>query len=94
MVVMAGSLCARAGAASAMTVGDRVVLYHRGSRTSIVLNPTGAWLWQELSQPRRIEELVKKLNARFPTVSADQAARDVDAFVSDMVKHDLLSLAP
>jgi hypothetical protein len=90
--MMAGSLCARAGAASAMTVGDRVVLYHRRSRTSVVLNPTGAWLWNELSQPKSVDELVKKLNARFPAVSPDQAARDVDAFVSDMVKHDLLSL--
>jgi hypothetical protein len=85
-------LCTRGRAALATTVGDRVVLYHRESRTSVVLNPTARWIWQELSAPRTIGELAKALQGRFPSVSSDDARRDVDAFVADLAKHDLVTL--
>ena len=39
---------ARSQDVDSSSVGDRVVLYHRGSRTALVLNPTGSWLWQGL----------------------------------------------
>jgi hypothetical protein len=75
-----------------MTVGDRLVLYHRESRTSVVLNPTASWIWHELSAPRTVDDLAKALQRRFPSVSTEDASRDVSAFVADMVRHDFLSL--
>ena len=36
--------------------GERVVVFHKSTKNSIVLNPTGSWLWEQLEQPRSRQE--------------------------------------
>jgi hypothetical protein len=47
------------------------------------LNPAGAILWDALKSPRSIPEL-EELLATFFGISADQAASDVSAFVTEL----------
>lgn len=88
----AQSLYTRSTDATASAVGERVVLYHRVTRTAIVLNPTGAWMWQRLMDPRTATDLAREMRERHPSLAADQAERDVAAFLADLVKHAMVSV--
>jgi hypothetical protein len=78
--------------ASASAVGERFVLYHRISRTAVVLNPTGSWMWSRLEMPRTADDLARDLQARYPSLSDADAARDVAAFLTELSQHKLLSV--
>ena len=71
-------------------VGDRVVLYHRATGASLVLNPTGALLWQLLATPYTTDELASELQARFPSLTAQQASGDASDFVSALRAHEVV----
>ena len=88
------SLYTRSPDASASTVGDRVVLYHRVSRAAIVLNPTGSWVWEQLIAPQTPSALAENLRARFPALSGEQAQTDVDAFLRELVGHAMVVVRP
>ena len=70
------------------------MLYHRTSRAALVLNPTGSWMWQQLTTPRTADALVNDLRARFPSLSDDDARRDVEAFLADLANHAMVSVTP
>lgn len=72
-------------------VGERNVLYHRDSGKAIVLNPTGSWLWEQLSTPQTAEALIAVLQQRFPEVSPEQALRDVEAFLDELKEHQAVT---
>jgi Coenzyme PQQ synthesis protein D (PqqD) len=82
-----GPSYARCEAVEASTVGDRVVLYHRTSRSALVLNPTGSRLWERLATPASPQDLTAALRERFPEVSRDDALRDVSAFLDELTRH-------
>jgi hypothetical protein len=82
----------RSDDATASAVGERVVLYHRVTRTALVLNPTGGWMWQQLERPRTAADLVGDMRVRYPSVSSEDAERDVAAFLADLVKHAMISV--
>ncbi len=84
----------RSSDASASAVGDRTVLYHRVSRTAVVLNPTGGWLWSRLETPRTADELVGELRARYPSVGEADAVRDVSAFLAELTGHSMVASEP
>jgi hypothetical protein len=89
---MTDQLYARSPDASASTVADRVVLYHRQTRAALVLNPTGTWIWRQMSAPVSAGALADALCARFPTLSPEAASRDVDAFLADLAAHTMVSV--
>jgi hypothetical protein len=68
-------------------VGDRVVLYHRVSRSALVLNPTGSRLWERLATPASPQDLTAALQARFPALSGEDALRDVSSFLDELTRH-------
>jgi hypothetical protein len=70
-------------------VGERAVLYHRDSRTALVLNPSGSWLWDQLATARSRDQLAAALRGRY-NLSSDQAERDTDQFLSDLRHHQAL----
>ena len=72
-------------------VGDRMVLYHRVSRTALVLNPTGTRLWRLLEHPCTTDALVRDLCGAHRSLTEDQAARDVDTFLKDLSQHAMVS---
>jgi hypothetical protein len=86
-----GAICERAADAVATTVGDRLVLYHRVSRTAIVLNPTGVLIWEHLDGRRNVADLATSLQAHYPTLSHADASRDVDAFLASLVRHAFIT---
>ncbi len=66
------------------------MLYATDSRKAVVLNPTGAFLWQALSTPQTGEELALKLQARFPSVAPGQIQEDVEACLRQLSEQDVL----
>lgn len=68
---------------------DIVVLDLRAS-SYLRLNGTGATLWRALSTGADQDELVSALTSEYD-VSADQAGRDVAAFVARLEASDLLA---
>ena len=71
-------------------VHDRAVLYHGDQGKAIVLNPTGAILWEALVSPRRPSELAALLIDLFPDLSPDRARADVAAFVDRLLGENVL----
>lgn len=55
----------------------------------MVLDGTGAVLWEALSRPRQIDELCAELAQSFG-VPVEVVVVDVRAFVDDLVERDLL----
>jgi hypothetical protein len=82
----------RAAEATASAVGELMVLYHRVTRTALVLNPTGGWMWQRLGEPCTAADLVRQMRARYPSLGPDDAERDVAAFLADLVKHSMVAV--
>ena len=70
--------------------GDRAAIYHTSAKTAVTLNPTATLLWNALESPRTSSDLVDDLRKKFPMLSAETAQKDVDAFLKDMVRHELL----
>ncbi|MCC6991183.1 MAG: PqqD family protein, partial [Acidobacteria bacterium] len=62
------------------------------SRAAVVLNPTGSRIWERLDTPRTIADLSGDLCRRFPALSADEAARDVSAFLEELTRHDMVAI--
>lgn len=77
----------------ASRVGDRLVLYHRGTRKALVLNPTGSWLWEQLVAGRTSDQLADALIERWPRLGRDRANADAAAFLDELGRHDMLSVA-
>lgn len=71
-------------------VADRAVLYSRNEGKAIVLNPTGAVLWEALESPRTPSELAESLVRRFPGLPADRALADVSAFLDRLLGEGVL----
>jgi hypothetical protein len=89
-----GSLYARSADVDASTVGDRVILYNRTSRSALVLNPTGTEIWERLTGPASLADLTAALRARYPALAPEDARRDVLAFVEELTRHGALVQAP
>ena len=71
----------------ASVVGDRVVLYHRISRSALVLNPTGSRLWERLASPASPQDLTATLREWFPALGPEDALRDVSSFLDELTRH-------
>jgi len=71
-------------------VQDRAVLYSSTQSKAIVLNATGAALWEALEAPRRPSELADVLIQRYPHLSIDRARADVAAFLDRLVAENVL----
>ena len=78
---------ARSEQVEVSTVGDRVVLYHRTSRSALVLNPTGSRLWEWLATPASPRDLTAALREQFPALTRADALRDVSAFLDELTRH-------
>lgn len=71
-------------------MGDRAVLYFWDEGKAIVLNPTGAVLWDALESPRTEPALCEILADRFPGLPAERARQDVAAFLARLVEENAL----
>jgi hypothetical protein len=75
----------------ASSVGDRVVLYHRTTRSALVLNPMATWLWELLGVPHTAGALVAEICGAFPAVTEQRAGTDLAALLDDLVRHGVVA---
>lgn len=68
--------------------GDRAVIYHKKSSSAITLNEAGTVLWLMLEGGRTRGELEAGLREKWPQLSAEVAARDAEAFLGELLRHD------
>jgi hypothetical protein len=54
------------------------------------LNSTGAWIWEQLEQPRPVGQLARGLAERFE-IDEGRALDDVVAFAREMTRRELLA---
>ena len=75
--------------------GDHILI-PRGSdaveySAVLVLNETGAFLWNEMSKPMTTSELTDKLVEKF-SPDVEEAYRDVEIFIAKMCENNLLDI--
>jgi hypothetical protein len=70
-------------------VEDEVIALEGRSASYLAANKTGAILWHELAEGTTRERLIAGLVEEFEIDEA-QASQDVDAFLAELTKHDLL----
>ena len=71
-------------------VGERIIVFERASKSAIVLNPTGAELWNSLETPRSVAQLQSALQTQFPGVEAAQLGQDVEAYLQELLGQNLI----
>lgn len=69
---------------------EETVLLDVDAGTAVRLNATGAWVWEQLEQPRRVGELANGLAQRFE-IDETRALGDVVAFAREMARRELLA---
>jgi hypothetical protein len=69
---------------------EEAVLLDVDSGVALRLNATGAWIWSQLEEPRRVAELARGLAGRFEIAEA-RAVDDVIAFAREMARRELLA---
>jgi hypothetical protein len=69
---------------------EETVLLDVDSGAAVRLNSTGAWIWDQLEQPRRVGDLASGLSERFE-IDGTRALGDVVAFAREMVRRELLA---
>jgi hypothetical protein len=80
----------RADSVAWNAVGDDVVVLDLASSTYFSTNATGTLLWKLLASGASRDELVDALVERF-RLSRETVERDVDAFVADLGRAQLLA---
>jgi len=73
------------------TVGERVIVFERASKNAIVLNPTGAQIWQLLATPQSLAQLKNALQQQFPDVEAAQLQSDVESYLQELRDQKLIA---
>jgi Coenzyme PQQ synthesis protein D (PqqD) len=69
---------------------EETVLLDVDAGTAVRLNAAGAWIWEQLSEPHRVDELARGLAARFE-IDEGRALGDVVAFAREMARRELLA---
>ena len=67
------------------------MLYHRTTRSALVLNPMATWLWELLGVPRTAGDLVAAIRDEFPAVTEQCVGTDLAALLDDLVRHGVVA---
>jgi hypothetical protein len=71
-------------------IGDRLVLYHRGTGTGVVLNPMGSLVWDSLASPQSSGDIADLLASRHATIPRQQIDTDVASYVQSLLEQLLI----
>ncbi len=88
--IEAGSTLRRTERAVHGDLPEETVLLDVDAGVAVRLNTAGAWIWKQLSEPRRVDELARGMAARFEIEEA-RALDDVVAFAREMARRELLA---
>jgi len=69
---------------------EETVLLDVDAGVAVRLNSSGAWIWDQLDQPRLVAELARGLAQRFE-IDETRALGDVVAFAREMSRRHLLT---
>lgn len=69
---------------------DGLLMMHCDSGRFVSLNDPGTFLWNKLEVPRDVESLARELTAEFD-VGEDQARADVELWLAEMRRHNVVS---
>jgi len=69
---------------------EESVLLDVDAGIAVRLNPTGAWIWEQLEEPCSVAELARGLAGRFE-IDEGRAVDDVVAFAREMLRRELLA---
>ena len=69
---------------------EETVLLDVDAGIAVRLNSTGAWIWEQLEQPRQVDALASGLAERFE-IDEGRALDDVVAFAREMARRELLA---
>jgi len=64
---------------------DETILLQPQAKTFCLLNQTAAFIWKEISTPISAELVTQRLSGAFEGVSAEQARRDVESTLWQLV---------
>ena len=64
---------------------DETILLQPQAKTFCLLNQTAAFIWNEISEPISAELIAQRLAGAFEGVSPEQASRDVDSTLWQLV---------
>ncbi|MDX6610633.1 MAG: hypothetical protein QOF85_2558 [Solirubrobacterales bacterium] len=90
MQIEAGTTLRRTDRAVHGDLPEETVLLDVDAGTAVRLNPTGAWIWDQLAQPCRVGDLASGLAERFE-IDETRALGDVVAFAREMERRELLA---
>jgi len=76
--------------ASNCRVGDETVILHAGNGTYYGLDPIGSRIWQMLQQGLTPAQSCERIATEF-AVPLDQVEADARIFLSDLLRHDIIS---
>lgn len=82
----------RAGEVLVSDVDDEVVMLDRESDVYYGLNEVGAFIWEQLAEPRTVAELEESTAEAFD-VSRSRCRKDVQEFLTDLLDADLIERA-
>jgi hypothetical protein len=70
-------------------VNDRMLVVTPQTKKIHILSGTGSRIWEFLSEPREVSKIIKMICDEF-AVSQIQAGEDVDLFLHDLEKRELI----
>jgi hypothetical protein len=70
---------------------DGAILYYPKTGKFLMLNRTAAFVWNALSAPKKLEELVSGLCKAFPDVPPSAAHDDVNSLLDQLKSLELVS---
>ena len=63
---------------------EETILFNPGNNKFCVLNPTAAFIWQSLGQPKTAEEVAAALVEKFHSIDLGRAQQDVLRALDEM----------
>lgn len=73
----------------ANALGDEIVMMNMDSGDYLGINSVGSDIWNLISEPITIDELIKKITAIYE-VTEEQCNIEVNSFLAKMLEHDML----
>lgn len=76
----------------ASALGEEIVMMNTDNGDYIGVNNVGSDIWNMLTEPMRIDQLVEKVMEEYE-VSAEDAKTEIDAFVQRMLKQEMITVS-
>ena len=74
----------RSSRVSESRVGEKVILYHKSDKKAVVLNPTGAWVWEVITSPHTLDALSELLRGHYPELTQERAKQDLSTYLAEL----------